>query len=230
MKKHYLVFFSLALIFGFVIGSTVNGYTQEVKAKEKMKFLVIAEPKDIYYSMSANERKQIMDANNTYLKKQAKAGKILEFYNIPGWNRAVSIEEYESIEEFYNHCEGSPMYPYVKFEVYPLKKIDLQTGEADKVKSKAKMKFLVINEAKPIWYAMPAGERKKIEEANNEYGSKETKDGAFLSLYSIPGWNRAASIEQYDSIESLYKHFEGDPYYPYGKFEVYPLIEVDMTK
>jgi len=215
---------------GIIFIGSFNVKAQQTKAKEKIKFLVIAEPKDIYYSMSANERKQLMDENDAYLKKAVKAGRILEFYSIPGWNRAASIEGYESIEEFYNHCEGSPMYPYVEFEIYPLQKIDLQTGGAEKAKPKAKMKFLVINEAKPIWYAMPAGERKKIEEANKEYGTKETKAGAFLSLYSIPGWNRAASIEQYDSIESLYKHFEGDPYYPYAKFEVYPLIEIDLLK
>jgi muconolactone delta-isomerase len=221
MRKYYLVFFSLALIFGFVIGATVNVYAQEAKAKEKVKFLVIAEPKDIYYSMSANERKQIMDANNTYLKKQAKAGKILEFYNIPGWNRAVSIEEYDSIEEFYNHCEGSPMYPYVKFEVYPLQ----ETEETGLAKPDAKkMKFLVINEAKDIWYIMPSDERKKIDDTN------PFQAGDLLEMYSCPGWARAVSIEQYDSIESLYKHFEADDYYPYANFEVYPLIKIDMTK
>jgi muconolactone delta-isomerase len=226
MKKYYLVFFSLALIFGFVIGATVNVYAQEAKAKEKMKFLVISEPKDIYYSMSATERKKIDDATTDYLKKAKEAGSFLEHYSVPGWHRYVSIEQYENITELYNHFEGDPSYPYNNFEVYPLQKMDILPDGAEKAKSNIKIKFLVINEAKDIWYAMPADERKKIEEAQNTNGIKEIKAGAFLRLYSIPGWNRAASIEQYDSIKSLYKHFEEDPYYPYGKFEIYPLIEI----
>jgi len=184
----------------------------------------------IYYSMSSNERKQIDDANNNYLKKAIKAGAILEFYGIPGWNRHISIEQYDSIDELYNHFEGDPIYPYIKFEVYPLQKAEIMTDVAGKTKSNSKMKFLVINEAKDIWYAMPVSERKKIEETNTTYITKAIKAGDFLGLYSIPGWNRAASIEQYDSIASLYNHFEGDPYYPYAKFEIYPLVEIDLTK
>lgn len=223
MKKYYLSFFSLALVFGFVLGGIVNVYAQETKAKEKMKFLVIAEYKDIYYALSANERKQITDETTNYVKKAMNAGTIMELYSIPGWNRSVSIEQYDSIDELYNHFSGNPIYPYIKFEVYPLQKADIMTDGAEKAKSNAKMKFLVINEAKDIWYAMPENERRKIEEANTIYITKAIKAGDFLKLYSIPGWNRSTSIEQYDSIESIYDHFEGDPYYPYAKFEIYPL-------
>jgi len=226
MKRHYLALFSMALIACFFLGGTSNVYAQQAKGKEKLKFLVIAEPKDIYYSMSANDRKKIDDASTNYFKKVKQTGSFLEHYSVPGWHRYVSIEQYESIIELYNHFEGDPNYPYINFEVYPLQRAEIMTEGAGKAKSNAKMKFLVINEAKDIWYAMPANERKKIEEANTAYITKAIKAGDFLELYSIPGWNRAASIEQYDSIESLYKHFEEDPYYPYAKFEIYPLIEI----
>jgi muconolactone delta-isomerase len=228
MKKHYLVFFSLALIFGFVIGATVNGYAQEAKTKEKMKFLVIAEPKDIYYSMSASDRKKIVDAASENAKKEIKSGSTLELYSIPGWHRYVSIEQYGSIEELYNHFEGDPNYPYFKFEVYPLQIGDIQTDEAKKAKPDAKMKFLVIVETKDIWYSIPADERKKIEDGNNDYMSQLAKAGDFLEVYDMPGWNRTIAIEQYRSIEELHKHFEGFPGYPYSRYEVYPLFTIDI--
>ena len=122
------------------------------------------------------------------------AGEILEFYNIPGWNRTVSIEQYESVEELYKHFEGEPLYPYTKFEIYPLRKSEEQTEGAEEAKPDAKMKFLVISESKDIWYGMAADERRKIEEANSEYFSKLVKAGDFLEIYDIPGWNRNRSI------------------------------------
>jgi len=225
MKKHHFVFIS-ALIFAFILVPIVNVCALETKAKEKMKFLVIAEPKDIYYSMSSTERKKIDDANTEYLKKAKKAGAFLEHYTIPGWNRAVSIEQYENITELYNHFEGDPNYSYYKFEVYPLQNADIQTDMAKKAKPDAKMKFLVIVETKDIWYAIPADERKIIEKGNDDYISKLQKAGDFLEMYDIPGWNRSVAIEQYRSIEELYKHFDGFPGYPYNRYEVYPLIEI----
>ncbi len=224
MRKDYLAFFSIALIFGFILGGIVNLNAQEIKAKEKIKFLVISERKDIYFTMSQNERKQIEDASTNYLKQAIKAAAILEFYNIPGWNRAVSIEQYDSVEELYNHFDGDPIYPYVRFEVYPLNEIEMDDEIAAKAKPDSKkMKFLVINEAKDIYYSLPAGEREKIDEES------PFQPGDLLKIYSIPGWNRMVAIEQYESIESLYNHFEKDSYYPYANFEVYPLIEVELT-
>jgi muconolactone delta-isomerase len=230
MKKYYLLYFSLALAVGFFLSGAVNVCAQQAKAKEKIKFLVLSETKDVFYSMSANERKKIEEATTNLLKQDVKNGAILKFYNIPGWNRSISIEQYESVEELYKHFEGSPIYPYVRFEVYPIQKAEIMTEGAGKEKANSKMKFLVINEAKDIWYALPANERKKIEEANTAYITKAIKAGDFLELFSIPGWNRAASIEQYDSLDAIYKHFEEDPYYPYAKFEVYPLLENDLAK
>jgi len=228
MKKHYLVFFSIALLLGFTLWGIACVDAQEPKAKEKMKFLVISEAKDVYYTLSSDERKKLSNASTDYVTKAIKAGEILEFYNIPGWNRTVSIEQYESVEELYEHFEGEPLYPYTKFEVYPLRKDETQTEGAEEAKPDAKMKFLVIAEAKDILYAMPADERRKLEEANSEYSSQLVEAGDFLEYYDIPGWNLAACIEQYRSIEELYKHFEGYPGYPYTHFEVYPLIESDI--
>jgi len=120
MKR--FIFISLALIFGFILGGNMNVYTQQTKAKDKIKFLVISETKDIYYTLSQSDRKKIDDAGDIYFRKAVKSGQILEVYSIPGWNRMATIEQYESIEELYNHFDGDPNYPYGKFEVYPLKK------------------------------------------------------------------------------------------------------------
>ena len=228
MKKHYQLFFSIVLLVGFTLVGIFCVDAQESKAKEKIKFLVISEGKDILYAMPADERKKIEDETTNLLKQDVKAGAILEFYNIPGWNRTVAIEQYESVEELYKHFEGHPIYPYTKFEVYPLRKSETQTEGAEQAKPDAKMKFLVIAEAKDILYAMSADERKKLEEANSANISQMEKAGDFLESYDIPGWNRSACIEHYRSIEELYKHFDGYPGYPYTKFEVYPLIESDI--
>jgi muconolactone delta-isomerase len=228
MKKHYLAFFSMALLLGFTLWGIACVDAQESKAKEKIKFLVISEAKDIFYAMSAEERGKIEETTTNSLKQGVKAGEILEFYNIPGWNRTVSIEQYESVEELYKHFEADPIYPYTKFEVYPLRKSETQTEGAEEAKPDAKMKFLVIAEAKDILYAIPADEREKLEEANSEYSSQLVEAGDFLEYYDMPGWNRTACIEQYRNMEELYKHFDGYPGYPYSHFEVYPLIESDI--
>lgn len=228
MKKHYLVFFSIALLFGFMLGGIALVNAQESKTEEKIKFLVLSETKDIFYAMPTEEQGKIEEATNNLLKQDIKAGAILEFYNIPGWNRTVAIEQYESIEELYKHFEKYPVYPYTKFEVYPLRKGEIQTDGAKKAKPDAKIKFLVISETKDIFYAMPTEDRGKIEEANSANMSQLEKAGDFLKYYNIPGWNRSVSIEQYRSMEEIYKHFEGYPGYPYGHFEVYPIIESDI--
>ena len=125
MKKYYYVFFSIVLVMGVTFWSIACVTAQESKGKEKIKFLVISESKDILYSMPADERKKIEDETTNLLKQDVKAGAILEFYNIPGWNRTVAIEQYRNIEELYKHFNGYPGYPYIRFEVYPLVEGDI---------------------------------------------------------------------------------------------------------
>jgi hypothetical protein len=71
-------------------------YTQQTKVKEKMKFLVISEMKEVYYSISATERKKIDDSNSIYFNNAVKGGAILEVYSMPGWNR--SNKDYVFVE------------------------------------------------------------------------------------------------------------------------------------
>jgi muconolactone delta-isomerase len=221
MKKRFFTCISFALVFGFVFGGVTDVFSQEAETEDKLKFLVIVEPKDLYFSMPESDRKKIDDAATENKNKALADGSFLKLYAIPGWNRYVAIEQYDTIEDLFRHFEEHPYYPYADFEVFPLQEIDEVEKAAPDPK---KMKFLVLNEAKDIWYTLMAEERKKIEDES------PFNPGDLLGLYSIPGWNRTAAIEQYDSIESLYKHFEEDSYYPYANFEVYPLLEMDLTE
>lgn len=122
MTKSKYVLVSIAL--GFLLAlPNVQSNAQEMKTKEKMKFLVIVEYKDIYYSLPSAERKKIDDADKEFSQKMIDSGDVLEVYYIPGWNRYVAIEQYESIEKLYEHFEEDPSFPYLKFEVYPLKQL-----------------------------------------------------------------------------------------------------------
>lgn len=221
MKKHHFAFFSVMFVIAFILVNIPSLYAQQGKAKAKARYMVISEFKDIYYSLSHDERKEPIEANDVKFDEAVKAGEILEVYGIPGWNRNVTIRQYDSVEALNKHFENAPAYPYVNFEVYPI----FDTGGTELAKPDAKkMKFLTICNPKDIWYSIPEDERKKIK------AKTVSETGNFLEFYSIPGWYRYVAIEQYESIESLYEHFESDPRYPLATFEVYPLVEIDLAK
>jgi muconolactone delta-isomerase len=122
MTKLKFVLVSIAL--GFLLTlPNVQSNAQELKTKEKMKFLVIVEYKDLYYSLPSAERKKIDDADKVFAQKMNDQGDVLEVYYIPGWNRYVVIEQYENIEKLYEHFEEDPSFPYLKYEVYPIKQL-----------------------------------------------------------------------------------------------------------
>jgi muconolactone delta-isomerase len=84
-----------------------------------MKFLVISQRKEAGYKIPASTRE-----NNIKAVKQAvKDGKILDIYQIPGWNKTVTIEEHDNAQEMLDAV--GPMLEYLNFEVYPLADFDL---------------------------------------------------------------------------------------------------------
>ena len=225
MKKQYGSLLATTFLVVFGLATISAACAQEEETMAGTKYLVISELKDAFYSLSADERTEVAKAGDVYLAEAVKAGNILEFYEVPGWKRAVAIEQYDSVESLYEHFERAPFYPYVEFQVYPLRANDLAADGIDRAKpDPKKMKFLVIVEAKDIYYTLPADKRKVVDE-NNPFQTDN-----LLESYGIPGWNRYVTFEQYDSIESLYKHVEEDPYYPYAKFEVYPLYQIDLSE
>lgn len=91
-----------------------------------MKFLVIASLslKDTVSTLPPSVIRQLIEANLEYVNQARKAGKILEWYHIPGWGRFVSIEEHKSAEEIGQNLGRSPMAAFINFEVYPLADAD----------------------------------------------------------------------------------------------------------
>ena len=85
-----------------------------------MKFLVISKSKETASAAPPKVIRQLYESTFKQLKQAMKEGKIPEFYYAPGWGRAVSIQEHDSAEEVTKMIEGTPIAPYMNFEVYPL--------------------------------------------------------------------------------------------------------------
>jgi hypothetical protein len=94
------------------------------KRRRKMKFLTIGSLKDIYYTLPPSERGQLLEASVNYIKQEKKAGRILEFYFLVGWNRVASISELSSAQAVYQHLNSSPIGTYMNYETYPLADLD----------------------------------------------------------------------------------------------------------
>lgn len=120
MKKHYCALFVVCFCIASVLFNNSVLNAQDEKAKAKNKFLVISELKDVYYTLSPEERNKLMAANTEYFNNAVKAGNIIESYSFAGWNRQATIEQYDNVEELYKHFAEDPLYPYIKFEVYPV--------------------------------------------------------------------------------------------------------------
>ncbi len=61
-----------------------------------------------------------MEASLEDLQREMKAGRILEFYAIPGQNRGVSIQKWDTAEEMVHHFKATPIATFCNFEFYPL--------------------------------------------------------------------------------------------------------------
>ncbi len=85
-----------------------------------MKFLVISSFKDTLSTLPPSVVRQSLEATVDVLKQDMKAGKILEFYIIPGQNRGVSIQERKSAEELMQAFSATPIAAFANFEIYPL--------------------------------------------------------------------------------------------------------------
>jgi len=85
-----------------------------------MKFLTISKMKDTASTMPPSVMRQLMEATSDRMKQETKAGGILEYYFIPGWDRVVAISEVKNAEEIVQRLSALPIGVFLDFEVYPL--------------------------------------------------------------------------------------------------------------
>jgi len=85
-----------------------------------MKFLTIAKMKDTASTVPPSVVRQLMEATDALMAQQKKAGNVLEYYFIPGWDRVVTISEFKSAEEINQRLCELPIGGFLDVEVYPL--------------------------------------------------------------------------------------------------------------
>jgi hypothetical protein len=91
------------------------------------------------------------------------------------------------------------------------------------------MKILTISTRKDTFSALPESEKNKLNLATTEHLLKlKKKMGAKFTIYSIPGWGRAVSIGDYNSLEEYSQSLQTlVAQRGYSNHESYPLIETD---
>jgi muconolactone delta-isomerase len=105
-----------------------------------MKFLAIASMRDTATTLPPALTRQLLEATMVEMNQQKKAGKILDMYLIPGWNRVVVISEAKSAEEEYQNINRTPIISFYNIELYPLADINEATKVAiESLKAAEKM-------------------------------------------------------------------------------------------
>ena len=90
------------------------------------------------------------------------------------------------------------------------------------------MKFLVITSFKDsILSLSPKVVRKAMEETLDMMEQAMKPGGGILEAYVIPGQNRAVSIQEEASAETMAEHMNSVPMSGLMHFEIYPLAEWD---
>jgi muconolactone delta-isomerase len=92
-----------------------------------MKFLSISSMKDTASTLPPSVARQLVEASISVINRHKKAGKVLEVYSIPGWDRNVVISEAKSAEEVVQRISEFPVAAFMNFEVYPLADWDEST-------------------------------------------------------------------------------------------------------
>jgi hypothetical protein len=96
-----------------------------------MKFLTISTFKDARLSLPPDEKQKLDIADVEYLlNMKKKMGDKWNFYTLVGWNRYISIGDYNSVEEYNQTLQGPSMLAgYSNTESYPLIEMDLNQVE-----------------------------------------------------------------------------------------------------
>ncbi len=84
-----------------------------------MKFLAIAKPKDILYTLPPNILRQLVESALAGMEQQKKEGKILEYYYTANGCTVVLLE-YASAEQWVQDQASLRILSYYDQEIYPL--------------------------------------------------------------------------------------------------------------
>ncbi len=85
-----------------------------------MKFLIIGRTEEFFYALPPEVRKQIVEEQNKFMKKQAEEGKLIAAWNLVGKKKTVSIWEVNSAEEGEQLFSELPGCHYIYFKIYPI--------------------------------------------------------------------------------------------------------------
>jgi muconolactone delta-isomerase len=85
-----------------------------------MKFLTVSKMKQMASTVPPSVMRPLMEATSDLMKQETKAGRISEYYFIPGWDRVITIGEFKSAEEINQRLTELPVGAFLDFEVYPL--------------------------------------------------------------------------------------------------------------
>jgi hypothetical protein len=98
-----------------------------------MKFLTIATVKDVFRTLPQAEQNMFMEENVRWTADfKKKMGDKFNIYSEVGWQRLVSIGEYNSVEEYSQSLESPPMSQagFINYEGYPLIEFDEKALDA----------------------------------------------------------------------------------------------------
>ena len=102
-----------------------------------MKYLTMSYRKDSFFSLPAEERKELGIATMEHMVALMRTmGDKYTFYSAPRWGRGISIGEYASLEDYSGSLQ-TPTFQFNHFESYPLIESSLKEWEAYLAQMKA---------------------------------------------------------------------------------------------
>jgi hypothetical protein len=93
-----------------------------------MKFVTMGSYKEVFHTLPKQEQLELIRGDlEFWIKMKTKMGNRISYYGMPGWNRAMSIGDFENIEEFNLSLQNpTSIAGLVNVESYPLIESDLK--------------------------------------------------------------------------------------------------------
>jgi len=84
-----------------------------------MKFIKIGSHKESFFANPPANFPQMLEAHDSWLKEEKKAGRLLEAYFLPGSGRNLSIWDFASPEAIDKNLFEDPMGSTFEWEIFP---------------------------------------------------------------------------------------------------------------